>query len=229
MKYKSLIFSQASGSIGGMTFSHNLGGLYTRARSIPTNPGTDLQAAVRAVFGGLVASWQQNLTPEQRAAWRTYAANVPLVGPLGDPIHVTGMNMYIRGNAPRINAGLDSIDDAPTEFNLGFFTNPVLTVSEASQEVNVEFSDDDEWTGQTGAAMLVQASRPKSPAIVFYKGPYVYAGKIPGDTAIPITSPVALPLPFEVVEGQQVFFQVCVVGADCRRSLNFRFGAEVAS
>jgi len=227
MKYKSLIFSQASGSIAGMVFSHNLGGNYTRARAIPTNPGTDLQAAVRAVFGGLVAAWQSILTEVQREAWRTYASNVPLVNPLGEPIHVTGLNMYIRGNAPRINAGFDRVDAGPTEFNLGFFSNPVVTVSEATQLITVAFDTGDDWVGEDGASMLVQASRPQSPATVFFKGPYVLAGQIDGDSGTPPTSPQTIAVPFPVVEGQQVFVQICVVRADGRRSLNFRYGAAV--
>jgi len=43
MKFKSPILSQASGSIAGITFSHNRGGMYVRARAVPTNPGSPQQ------------------------------------------------------------------------------------------------------------------------------------------------------------------------------------------
>ena len=44
---------QRSGSIGGATWSHNSSGAYIRARSIPVNPNTDRQNAVRVAVRNL--------------------------------------------------------------------------------------------------------------------------------------------------------------------------------
>ena len=113
MKFKSLIFSEMSGSVGGLTFSHNNGGLYVRARAIPTNPGSPQQDVVRAAFGALVAAWTELLSEAEREAWRVYAANTPLLGPLGDVRNVTGMNMYLRCNTLRSAFGFPVQDAAP--------------------------------------------------------------------------------------------------------------------
>ncbi|KKM06452.1 hypothetical protein LCGC14_1743870, partial [marine sediment metagenome] len=47
MLFKSGLITQGSGSIGGLTASHNRGGMYFRARTIPTNPATSFQTVVR--------------------------------------------------------------------------------------------------------------------------------------------------------------------------------------
>ena len=53
MLFKSAAFTQASGSVGGLTFAHNRGGMYTRARSIPVNPKTQQTGRCRE------AQWSQ--------------------------------------------------------------------------------------------------------------------------------------------------------------------------
>lgn len=224
MKFKSLIFSQASGSIAGMTFSHGIGGMYVRARATPTNPGSTYQDVVRAAFGSLVVHWQETLTEAQREDWRTYASNTPLVDPLGELIQVTGLNMYLRGNTPRLNAGLSRVDDAPTLFNLGGFTEPSVAFDATDDEIDVTFTNSDDWANESGSAMLVYVSRPQSVATQYFKGPYRLAGIIEGDDTTPPTSPAEISLPFAATVGQKLFAKLAVTRADGRRSLDFRTG-----
>jgi len=222
MKFKSLIFSEMSGALGGIVFSHNKGGNYVRARAIPTNPGSSPQEVVRAAFGALVAAWIETLTEDQREGWRTYAANTPLLGPLGDVRNVTGMNMYLRCNTLRAAFGYPVVDDAPIYFNLGYMSSPQFAVTAATDKVSVTFNEDDEWVDEDDSHLVIYASRPQNPSIVYFKGPYQQAGSIEGDSVTPPTSPVELDLPFNVEVGQRIFFMACVSRADGRRSLNFR-------
>lgn len=222
MKYKSPIFSQASGSLAGTTFSRNKGGLYVRSRATPTNPNSTQQQAVRNIVGGLSNHWVTTLTNAQRSNWKTYADNVGLLDALGESINVTGLGMYVRGNAARIQAGLARVDDAPSIFDVGEFTDPSFEIDTANQEVDVTFDDGDGWANEDDAAMLVYASRAKNPSVNYHKGPYRFAGKIDGDAMTPPTSPASLALPFSAVEGQRVFFRVQVTRADGRYSSPFR-------
>ena len=50
MKFTSQVYTQASGSVGGLTYSHNRSGMYTRARSTPTDPASTLQLERRSNF-----------------------------------------------------------------------------------------------------------------------------------------------------------------------------------
>jgi hypothetical protein len=222
MKFKSLIISQGSGSTGGLTYSHNRGGMYIRSRATPTNPNSPQQQAVRSAMNALVAHWQETLTAAQRDAWKTYADNVPITDVLGESIYLTGMNHYIRSNISLVLAGLARVDDAPTIFDLGAFTDPSFVPAAATQDVAVTFDNTDAWANEDDAALLIFASREKAPTINYFKGPYRFAGKVDGDSVTPPTSPATISLPFAATAGNRVFFRAVVVRADARRSLDFR-------
>lgn len=228
MLFKSALVTQVSGSIGGMTGSHNAGGMYFRARAIPVNPATAPQVAVRNLVAGLANQWGTGLTQAQRDAWTVYATNVPLINPLGDQIFVTGLNMYTRGNVARQQGTLARVDTAPTLFNTGDFTNPSVAFDATADEVDVTFTNTDAWANEDLAAMLVYASRPQSPTINFFKGPYQFAGEILGNSTTAPTSPAALAAPFVAVAGQKIFIRIVVVRADGRTSFAFR-GVAIAA
>ena len=221
MLFKSQVLTQASGSVGGLTYSHNAGGMYTRARATPTNPGTPFQAAVRQIMGDLAKRWTNVLTPAQRTAWELYAQNVPLINRLGESRSIPGLAMFVRCNTPRLQAALDVVDDGPSTYSLPNFTAPTMVVDEADQEAEMTFTDTDLWATEVGGAMLLQLSRPQNPAIRYFKNPYRFAGLIAG-AVIPPTSPEVIAVPFPVVEGQKVFGFVRVCRADGRLSEPFR-------
>lgn len=224
MKFKSSVYTQASGSVGGLTYSHNRGGMYTRARRTPVNTNTAQQQAVRNAVSQLTTAWQNDLDAAQRSAWEVYAGNVPLIGPTGDARNVGGLGMYVRSNVPRLQSGMDRIDDGPLVYSLPTFTNPTFTIDSGAGEMDVAFNVGDDWATEDGGAMLVYTSRPQSPSINFFKGPYRFAGAIDG-AAIPPTSPATLTLPFPIAVGQQAFVRVTVTRADGRLSSTFRGNA----
>lgn len=228
MKFKSSIYTQVSGSIGGTTFAHNRGGMYTRARATPTNPNTPAQQAIRALIAQFTSAWLNVLTRPKRRKWDTYAENVPLLDKLGEPRNVGGLAMYVRSNVSRVQAALARIDDAPTIFNLGDYTAPTMdNVTEAGASADINFTVGDEWASEDGAAMLVWLSRPQNASINFFKGPYQFAGLIAGDSVTPPTSPATILTPFEFGAGQQIFGRANVVRADARMGADVRF-ADIA-
>lgn len=217
MIFESIIISRGSGSIGGLTASHNKGGNYFRARVTPVDPGTVFQTAVRLAAATLVNAWNNILTQIQRTAWDVYALNTPLLNPFGAAKTVTGLNMYVRGNVPRIQAGLIRIDAAPTIFNLGEFTLTAGVASAAIQQLSLGFFSGDPWAAEPQSAMLVYISRPQNVSINFFKGPYRFAGSVLGDVAPP-TTPQLFDVPFPIVAGQRLFWQLRVTRADARLS-----------
>ena len=224
MKYTSPVYSAASGSIAGIVYSHNAGGLYTRARAIPVQPNTVQQQAVKSNFALISTRWAETLTPAQRAEWDNYAASVGLVNSLGATIYVTGRAHYIRGNAPRLLALLGVADAGPTELSLPSFTPPTGVITAATDVIAVTFTATDEWAAEAGGAMLIFTSRPVPATVNSFAGPYRYASKIVG-AVIPPTSPAEIPLSFPVVAGQKVYWRAVIVRADGRLSSSFRSGS----
>ena len=218
MLYRGTLTGQASGSLAGNTFSRNRGGQYIRSRATPVNPNTAQQIAVRGAFSDLAALWSTTLTQAQRDAWNTYAANVPVLNRLGDSIFLTGFNMYLRSNTPRMQAGLPRVDDGPVNFTLGSFTPTTSTAASALDLVSIAFTDADDWTSEDDAAMLVYTSRSLSPTIDFFKGPFQFAGTILGNATTPITTPQVVTNPFNNSATNKVYARVRVTRADGRLS-----------
>ena len=232
MLVESQIISRGSGSIGGLTFSRNRGGMYARARATPTNPNTPFQQAVRSAAAQLASLWRNVLTVDQRIAWDLYAENVELPNPLGAPRNVGGLGMYIRSNVPRIASGeadLVRVDDAPIIFNLGDVgALTVITATAATDIVSMGFTDTDEWVDEDAAGLLVYTARAQNPSINYFKGPYRFAGVVLGDSTTPPTTPAAIDAAFNIDVDNRTFVFARVSRADGRLSTPFRgFGIGV--
>lgn len=229
MKFKSLVYSQASGSVGGLTYSHNQGGLYTRARAIPVNANTSQQLAVRNIMATLTALWVQTLTQAQRDAWATYSLNVPIPDSLGEPRDIGGLAMYCRCNIPRLQIGvLTRVDAAPTVFTLGSLSPIVTTADVSAQTTSTTYTNTDGWATAVGGALLLFQSRANSAATNYFKGPYRLAGFVLG-AATPPTSPIVLAAIFPFALGNRVFMQARATFPDGRLSSPFRIPALVVA
>lgn len=217
MKFKSPVFSQVSGSIAGITFSHNRGGLYTRSRTIPVNPGSASQIAVRANFSGLVSTWINVLTTVQRTAWALYALNTPLVDRLGDALILTGQQMYVRCNSARLRGGLARVDVGPTVFGEALLSGIAVPSLLSPTLLNVPYDNTNPWATAIDGGMIVQVGTPENPTINFFKGPYRFADTELGDP-VPPTSPFVVVTPFTFTNGQAFFLRIRSSEADGRIS-----------
>lgn len=182
MKFRPTLADGASGSLGGMTASHNRGGYYFRTRSVPTNPNSIRQQAVRSNFGTLVQYWTATLTPAERAAWTGYADSTPVTNVLGDPILLTGQQMFIRSNTVRLQIGAAIVVSAPTMNNTG---EPPTDVTGPSAEamtigVNSGVTAFDGAISIAGGASadgdtVLYLGPNQNASVNFYKGPYQLA------------------------------------------------------
>lgn len=236
MKFTSQVYSSVSGSIGGVTYSHNKGGMYSRTRAIPTNPSSNQQQYLRNAFSYLTQRWSNDLSAAQRAAWDLYAANVPVVDKLGQSIYLTGQNMYIRSNVIRqqINnfagsAVVTIIDDGPTTFSLAT-TDPsaVLTMT-APSTGSLAYDDQLSWCSEDDALLILYVGKPANPSINYFTGSYGIGALIPGDSVTPPTSPSATTAPLPFTAGQAVFAYCRISRADGRLSPAFNLARVLAS
>jgi len=218
MLVKSGLLSQMSGSLAGVTAARNRGGQYLRARTIPVQPGTAPQVAIRGHMSTLSTRWVEDVTQTQRDDWAVYAVNVSVTNRLGDSVQLSGQQHYLRSNVARLLAALDIVDDAPTVFDLGTFTNPTITASAATQVVTIAFDATDEWDNETDSAMLSFISRPQNASINYFKGPYQFLSAAEGVTGTPPAGPDTGTSPFTFIAGQKLFAQIRVTRADGRYS-----------
>lgn len=230
MKIKSALLTMASGSIGGITGSHNRGGMYLKARRVPVNPNTSFQQAVRNNLSLLQTRFANTLTSAQRTAWATFAFNVPVTNAMGDTIKLTGQMWYVKANSLRLQSSLAPVDTAPVIFDLASLTQPVPTLTALGTTVSMAYTvtaGTDDWAREVGGALLIYASRSQNLTKNFFNGPYRFAGKVAG-AVTPPTSPAVITLPFAAGStGQKIYFRAISVRADGRPSPTLTFPGVV--
>lgn len=219
MKYKSQLLTQGSGSVGGCTFSHNRYGMYVRNRSIPVNPGSLNQTGIRTQFSNLATRWKMTLTDMQRQSWNEYAAQVPKIDTLGDPIFVTGFNWYVGVNALRRYAGGFStyIDQGPTTYNHTPLQPVTAAADSTADEFNVSFVNTDEWANTVGGCLCIFVGGPTNFTRYFYKGPFTKLGSVIG-AVVPPTSPQTFPYD-GLTDNMKYWLRAIAISADGRMSM----------
>ena len=209
-------FAQLSGSINGWVYSHNRAGAYIRNRSLVTNPNTSFQVEARGNFRDAVDAWTNNLSDTSRGEWETYAANTPVLNRLGDPILLSGQQMFIRSYQAIAMVGGDAPTGAPAIFDLGTFTVPTITADASAGELSIAFNNGDAWAVAEGGFLSIKQSRPQNETINFFRGPWRFVGSVAG-ALIPPASPATIPALFlPLTAGQKLFFEVRAIDADFR-------------
>lgn len=220
MKYKSALVTDLSGSIEGITASHNKGGRYFRARVVPTNPSTPRQADVRQAFAeaSMLYAGHNQLAQD---LWNTFAPTVAWVDSMGQPIQLSGQQASQMVNVPILHVNQVLAPDPafvplavppvnPTQSPLSASPAP-LAPSAASQQFNVSFDNSDPWANDDDGYMVIYASIPQSNATNFNRGRWRLAAVVRGDNSTPPTSPVtAIDYPYPIQEGQKIWFDIRV-------------------
>jgi len=220
----------ASGSVGSLTYSHNRFGMYVRNRTIPVNPSSSRQAAVRSCLQQLTDRWGQTVTALQRSAWNTYAANITVKNKLGQDVLLTGFNHYLRSNIARLQASATIIDPGPGIFELPE-ADPTfaITASEATQQVSFTLDNTLAWANEDDGHLIKFVGLPQNPQRNFFGGPWRLCGTVDGDSETPPSSPDAQDSPWPIVEGQRLWAYARISRADGRLSQPFRADALVGA
>lgn len=225
MKFKSEVLTQASGSIGGVTYSHNSGGLYRRARSIPTNPNSSAQLSVRTFFSNASIRWREVLSEAQRAAWSAYANVSPVTNVFGDSLTLSGQQMYIRCNTVRLRGGASFVDDGPVLTGLIDLAEVTMITDVGTPAIVPNFDTNDSWVDEDGGGLVIQTSRVLSPAVNFFRSPFRFLATVDGDSTTPPTggTSIASLNAFgqnmgDFNAGRVMYYRVCAYGEDGRIS-----------
>ncbi len=234
MLFKSEIVTQVSGSIGGTTYSHNSAGMYRRSRTIPVNPNSTDQQAVRNNLTELAQAWGQTLTSAERTIWTNYAENNPVTGKLGDPLILSGQQMYIRCNAVILRGGIVRVDDGPQTDGLAMLTTPVSTISIAAGTISTAFTNTDAWANAVGGGLNIQTSRFLGNGINFSRGPIRINDTVVGDPTPPVSPSTRAGTAFgqsvaAATVGQKLYIQYTAFQDDGKISAMMSELADVAA
>lgn len=145
-----------SGSLAGITASHNRFGQYRRTRATPVNPNTAFQADARNTLAALSAAWR-GLTDNQRAAWESFALSHPRTDSLGQSVTLSGHQMYVSVNAAMANAGLTAVSTPDAGAAPGAPTQGATTLTAAG--LSIIFGTTPVPTSQ---ALVIETSPPVS-------------------------------------------------------------------
>lgn len=177
------IVSDIRGSVGTETYGRNQGGLYVRARAGPAGPPTAEQIKITDAMALLSAHWSSDLTDQQRADWRSYAAQHPRVDRWGSPRLSNGYTRFIAVNfRSAVPAGIVNWEDAPIAPPLH---PPTFTfTADAGTDVVTVTAQPTNYPVPT-QLMIVYAyfGRPQAPGVNFYGSPWFYASNnlfVPG-------------------------------------------------
>ena len=208
---------QRSGSIGGQTWSRNRAGAYARARSVPVNPNTDRQNAVRVAVRNLSIFWTTQLTQNQRDGWDVYAAAVDWLNKLGQSINLTGLNHFVRCNTQRVVSGIARIDQAPAIQDIGDAEDQLAaTASEGTQDLTIDGNAAGPWIADAGSWQFYSMGLPQNASIKFFGGPYRFFTAVPSAGPPPFPIVIAAPWPFQ--EGQRLWIRSRIQRTDGRLS-----------
>lgn len=86
------------GKTGGAVYSKNRGGAYRKRRTVPSNPQTAAQIAVRSKISTLSQAWK-TLTGEQQAAWQAATPQFQYVNNLGQLQSYTAQALFMALNS----------------------------------------------------------------------------------------------------------------------------------
>lgn len=156
----------ASGAMGGIVAARNRSGAYLRNRTIPVDPSSTAQNIQRSRMAAGASLWRA-LTEAQRQAWNAKAATTAFVNRVGETIHLTGMNLFVRSSNLLQSAGLGAITDPPV--------NPIIQDHGSSTAYSGAtgldmLSDADNWP--VNAVLLVSYAIDLPNSKNYYKGPY---------------------------------------------------------
>jgi hypothetical protein len=174
MKVLAGLITQGTGSLGGMTMSKNKQGYYLRARTVPSNPRTALQTAVRSGLSAFATYWK-SLTSTERTAWALYASNTPVVGNNGQTHLLSGFNWFVGCNQVRLKSGLGLVSDAPSIFGQASGPTVAGVVYASAGHISGAYTlIDPPLAADSGDVVQLYAGQPRGKGVAYFQGPWQY-------------------------------------------------------
>jgi len=147
MKFQPLLGTGMSGSVGGVTASHNTYGSYFRKKVKPVNPKSPGMAIQRAAFGAASQAWRTLPTATQ-LLWVAAAPTLPKISKSGNRVILTGQALFMSVNTLPLKAGAPLITLPPSSSTAAGLTAPTVSIDNTGV-VTITFAADD-WNVANG-------------------------------------------------------------------------------
>lgn len=220
--------AEISGSAGGMVFAKNKSGAYIRNRTKPVNPHTARQESSRAIVSYLAEYWHTELTAVQRNLWEVYAAAVAMKNRLGETIHLSGFNMFIRSNSAQKCMGETELAAAPTILSLPEKDPDLVCSEEAIAAQTFTFTCDTSGfvaNGDPKFGIMIAQGQPQLASRQTFHGPWRYMDFIDATEGAAGTATLAAAFAFAL--GQKVWFRARIITDSLRLSEPWTVDARV--
>ncbi len=197
-----------SGSIAGVTHSHNRAGQYTRSRRAPVQPiGNGRRSFIRSTFGAMSSGYAA-LTSIQQAAWTSAAASHAVTDSLGQSLFLTGQQLYVSINTALVNAG--GVVTAVPPGTFAVFPEGAFTFTAVSAgAITLTLSG----AGAAGDYSLYALSAPVPGGRSFVKT-FTQLGHVAGNSVVPIVLTTPYHTQFGVPPvGTRIFCKVTPVSS----------------
>lgn len=188
-------FGEIRGSVGGVTFFRNRGGICMRMRAVPIQPGTEPQGLQQNIFAGLATDWGGTLTPSSRSQWNFFANQHPVPNKVGQMIKLSGQQMYIKLNCILLTAGVAQTNTPPMNLQVRGLAEAAISLSATGTSV-VDIDVLSIVSATEYAYVFMAANVP--PGVSNVNNQLVFAGAYVGDD-IKTTHQVNVPAKFGVL------------------------------
>lgn len=199
---------QISGSIAGTVHARNRFGNYIRPRTKPVNPNSVRQEAIRTTMSYLAEYWHGDMDATERGLWDIYAAAVAMKNRLGETIHLTGYNHFMRSNAARMNFHPGPVSFAPDVLSLPEKDTDLVCSDEDVAGQTFTFTNNVAHFAANGdpfVTLMLHQGQPQLASRNFFAGPWRYIGGF--GVAEGQAGTVTLDAGFAFAVGQKTWFQ----------------------
>lgn len=224
MKVLAGLITQGTGSLGGMTMSKNKSGYYLRARTVPSNPRTSLQSAIRTGLAAFATLWKL-LPRESMLSWALYAANSPIIGNNGQSHLLSGFNWFLGANQLRLQAGYGVLSDAPVIFGQASGPYGITASYTTDVVISVSFSMAGRPTeADSGDVTMIFIGKPAGLGVAYFQGPWQYVGTTDNHTNDVVTYDTSVLSSYTCPAGAQQWIKLVRIKPNGQYSTPVYFG-----
>jgi len=127
------------GKVGGQVFQQNRYGWTLRQKPVPTGNLKVAQMPRRQALLAVAQHWR-TLTDAQRTGWNDAAPSWPHLDPFGDPVQLTGFNLFCMVSMNLIQGGWSIVDDASLPEVMTALTKVTVNLGAAGNQYRVDFT-----------------------------------------------------------------------------------------
>lgn len=192
------------GKVAGSVFSRNKAGNYVRSNKKPVNPRSTRQSLRRANMAWLTKYWSSELTEQQRADWRAYAAGTGWTNKLGQAIEINGLAAFLRLNA--LEMLYKAAPHAAAPLAMGHAGGVTFTFAAESDTTKIQFDEPGgAWDKDTDDHHLyIFQGLPTEPGRISIPKGFRLMADVYGDLAAPLVFPLEVASAYTMTEGQRI-------------------------